>query len=78
MQDAGATAEEETIAPTAFRRAAETAATQAEAGSHTMLRTVIGVALGLLIIASFLLFTSKSVKFEVTPVSYTHLRAHET
>jgi formylglycine-generating enzyme required for sulfatase activity len=67
MPDAGATAEEETIAPTAFRRAAETAATQAETGSHTTLRTVIGVALGLLIIVSFLLFTSKSVKFEVTP-----------
>jgi formylglycine-generating enzyme required for sulfatase activity len=67
MSDAGAAAEEETIAPTAFRRAAESAATQAEAGSHTTLRAVIGITLGLLIIASFLLFTSKSVKFEVTP-----------
>jgi formylglycine-generating enzyme required for sulfatase activity len=67
MSDSGAAAEEETIAPTAFRRAAESAATQAEAGSHTTLRAVIGITLGLLNIASFLLFTSKSVKFEVTP-----------
>lgn len=63
----GTAAAEETIAPTAFRRAAETAATEVETGRHTTLRAVIGVALAVLIAASFLLFTSKSVKFEVTP-----------
>ena len=55
------------IAPTAFRRAAEKAATQAESGGHAALKTAIGIGLAILLMASFLLFTSKSVKFEVTP-----------
>jgi formylglycine-generating enzyme required for sulfatase activity len=67
LADPGAAAAEETIAPAAFKRAAEKAATDAEAGGHTALRTVIATGLVLLIAASFLLFTSKSVKFEVIP-----------
>jgi formylglycine-generating enzyme required for sulfatase activity len=67
MTDGESAAAEETIAPTAFRRAAEKAATQAEAGRHTVLKTVIGIGLAILIIVSFLLFTAKSVKFDVTP-----------
>ncbi len=58
---------EETIAPTAFRRAAETPTASVESSDHRVLRWVIGGALVFLVSASFLLFTSKSVKFEVTP-----------
>jgi formylglycine-generating enzyme required for sulfatase activity len=67
LDAAGDQPAEETIAPTAFRRAAETPQAAVDKEGHGTLRVVIGVALVLLIAVSFLLFTSKSVKFEVTP-----------
>ena len=67
LDTAGEQPAEETIAPTAFRRAAEAPKPAADTSDHGVLRWVIGIALLVLIFASFLLFTSKSVKFEVTP-----------
>jgi formylglycine-generating enzyme required for sulfatase activity len=67
LDAAGEQPAEETIAPTAFRRAAETPQPAADGTGHGTLRWVIGGALALLIVVSFLLFTSKSVKFDVTP-----------
>jgi formylglycine-generating enzyme required for sulfatase activity len=67
LGDAGEQPVEETIAPTAFQRAAQTRAETVESGKHGSLRLIVGIALGALLIASFLLFTSKSVKFDVTP-----------
>ena len=67
LGDAGEQPAEETIAPTAFQRAAQTRAEIAESGKHGPLRTIVGVALVVLLSVSFLLFTSKSVKFDVTP-----------
>ena len=67
LGDSDAQPEEETIAPTAFKRAAETRQDVADTGKYGTLRIVIGVGLVFLLTASFLLFTSKSVKFEVTP-----------
>lgn len=67
LGDEGEQPAEETIAPTAFQRAAETRAEIAESGKHGSLRTIVGIALAVLLTVSFLLFTSKSVKFEVTP-----------
>ncbi|MDJ0812625.1 MAG: PEGA domain-containing protein [Woeseiaceae bacterium] len=61
-----ASQDDEAIAPTAFRRAAETRAT-VEAPQRSPLKAIIGGALALLLIASFLLFTSSSVRFEVNP-----------
>ena len=67
LDTAGEQPAEETIAPTAFRRAAEAPRAAADGKGHGTLRWVIGAALAVLIAVSFLLFTSKSVKFEVTP-----------
>ncbi len=67
LDAAGEQPAEETIAPTAFRRAAETPQPAANSTGHGTLRWVIGAALTLLLVLSFLLFTSKSVKFDVTP-----------
>jgi len=67
LGDAGEQPAEETIAPTAFQRAAETRAEIVDSGRHGSLRTFVGIALAVLLSASFLLFTSKSVKFEVSP-----------
>ena len=67
LDAAGEQPAEETIAPTAFRRAAETPQPAADSTGHGTLRWVIGAALMLLLVLSFLLFTSKSVKFDVTP-----------
>ncbi len=57
---------EEAIAPTAFRRAAETRATRAETTGHGLRNFVIAglIALGSV---SWLLFTSTSVQFQVEP-----------
>ena len=57
---------DEAIAPTAFRRAAETRAA-AVTSRHSPLRTVVSVALVILLLASYLLFTSKSIQFAVDP-----------
>ena len=60
--------DEESIAPTAFRRAAETHAQSQEHGqSH--LKYYVGAALFVLLSMSFLLFTSKSVEFDIDPGS---------
>ncbi len=58
---------EETIAPTAFRRAAEAPTASGEKAGHGTLRWIIGTALIVLVVVSYLLFSAKSVKFEVTP-----------
>lgn len=57
---------EEAIAPTAFRRAAETQA-QLLDSKRSPLKLIIGGGLAVLLITSFLLFTSKSVEFEIDP-----------
>jgi formylglycine-generating enzyme required for sulfatase activity len=67
LDAAGDQPAEETIAPTAFRRAADSPQAAVDTSGHGVLRWVIGVAMLTLILVSFLLFTSKSVKFDVTP-----------
>lgn len=64
--DAADRPEDESIAPTAFRRAAETQA-QLEAEKRSTLKYFIGGGLFVLLSMSFLLFTSKSVEFEIDP-----------
>ena len=59
-------ADDEAIAPTAFSRAAATAASQ-EKIRHSPLKAIVGGGLFLLLLASWLLFTSKSVEFDVSP-----------
>jgi len=58
--------DDEAIAPTAFRRAAASAA-QIEVARKSPLKTVLGGGLALLLFASYLLFSSKSVEFEIEP-----------
>jgi formylglycine-generating enzyme required for sulfatase activity len=58
--------EDESIAPTAFRRAAETRA-KATTTKQSKLKYFVGAGLFLLLSVSFLLFTSKSVDFEIDP-----------
>ena len=67
LDDTGEQPVEETIAPTAFRRAAETQQESVDSSKHNTARNIIGVVLLVLVTASFLLFTSKSVKFDVSP-----------
>ena len=57
---------EETIAPAAFKRAIETAERD-DTPKRGRLGAAIGVVLATLVVVSFLLFTSKSIKFEVLP-----------
>ncbi|MGI9234887.1 MAG: PEGA domain-containing protein [Woeseiaceae bacterium] len=57
---------DEAIAPTAFRRVAENAA-QATVGKRSPLRAILGGGLAILLFASYLLFSSKSVQFEIEP-----------
>jgi len=60
-------AEDEAIAPMAFRRAAETHA--AVAGEHrSPLKMIVGAALAVLLSSAYVLFTSKSIQFDVDPV----------
>ncbi len=65
-RDIASAAADETIAPTAFRRAAETQAAVAEA-QHSRLKTIVGVALVILLGTAYLLFSSKSIRFDVDP-----------
>ncbi|MGB5626973.1 MAG: PEGA domain-containing protein [Woeseiaceae bacterium] len=58
--------DEDAIAPTAFRRAAETAA-QIEKSTKSPLKMIVGGGLALLLFVSYLLFSSKSVEFEIEP-----------
>lgn len=66
LPDDSVQAEEEAIAPTAFQRAAATHAV-AQVEHRSPLKAIIGAALAFLIVASWLLFTSSSVRFEVNP-----------
>lgn len=59
-------AADETIAPAAFRRAAEVGAAEQKAGGHRW-QTVVGAGLALLVVISWLLFTSRSIQFEIEP-----------
>ena len=58
--------DDETIAPTAFKRAAETRAAVTKP-HRSPLKAIVGGVLGLLLVASYLLFTSKSIQFDVVP-----------
>lgn len=58
--------EEEAIAPTAFRRVAETTAQLAET-RKSPLKMILGGGLTALLIASYLLFSAKSIEFDINP-----------
>jgi formylglycine-generating enzyme required for sulfatase activity len=58
--------DEEAIAPTAFKRAVETAA-RVEKERTSPLRVIVGSLLVVLLTASYLLFSAKSVEFEIDP-----------
>ncbi len=58
--------DEEAIAPTAFRRAVETAA-RIEQERASPLKYIVGTLLVLLLVSSYLLFSAKSVQFEIDP-----------
>ena len=58
--------DEEAIAPTAFTRAAETAA-RVEKERASPLRIIVSSLLVVLLTASYLLFSAKSVEFEIDP-----------
>ena len=58
--------EDEAIAPTAFRRAAETTAQLAET-RKSPLKMILGGGLTALLIASYLLFSAKSIEFDIDP-----------
>jgi formylglycine-generating enzyme required for sulfatase activity len=64
-EDEGAPGEE-AIAPTAFKRAVETAA-QTRVERASPLRYIVGGGMSILLIASYLLFSAKSVEFEIDP-----------
>ena len=59
--------DDEAIAPTAFTRAAETAALREDTRTSP-LKLILGGGLAALLIASYLLFSAKSVQFEIDPV----------
>ena len=56
----------EAIAPTAFRRAADITA-QIDTARKSPLKIIVGSGLALLLVASYLLFSAKSVEFEIDP-----------
>jgi len=58
--------DDEAIAPTAFTRAVETAA-RLEKDKTSPLKMIVGGGLAILLLASYLLFSAKSVEFEITP-----------
>ncbi|HEX2139321.1 MAG TPA: SUMF1/EgtB/PvdO family nonheme iron enzyme [Woeseiaceae bacterium] len=62
----GTGAADETIAPTAFRRASETVAAAAPAHNYRW-QTGIGIAVAALVLASYLLFSARSIQFDVLP-----------
>jgi len=57
---------EETIVATAFRRAAETAPVEASTGGIHW-QAIVGGVIAVLLLVSWLLFTSKSIQFDVQP-----------
>jgi formylglycine-generating enzyme required for sulfatase activity len=66
LPDAAGGLEDQAIAPTAFRRASETAARAVESRRHHW-QSIVGGVLGALVIASYLLFSARSVQFTVQP-----------
>ena len=66
MQEADGLPDDEAIAPTAFTRAADTAA-RTERHRTSPLRAIVGGGLAILLLASYLLFSAKSVQFEIEP-----------
>lgn len=64
-------ADDEAIAPTAFRRAATTGIAAQET-SHRSLKAILGGGLVALLAMSYLLFTSVSVEFEIDPAQPDH------
>ena len=66
MPDVDAALDEEAIAPTAFTRAAEASA-QISRERTSPLKAIVTVGLSALLIASYLLFSAKSVQFEIEP-----------
>ncbi len=66
LADDSARPDDESIAPTAFRRAAEARA-QSLKPKRSFLKFIVGGALVALLSMSFLLFTSKSVDFDIDP-----------
>ncbi len=66
MPGDAAAAAEEAIAPTAFKRASEARAAAPPTERHT-LRWVVSGGLAVLVLAAWLLFTSKSIEFDVNP-----------
>ena len=64
--DAAAQLASETIAPTAFQRARETAAVEIKQSGHRW-QIAVGAAIVVLLLISSLLFTSKSIQFNVQP-----------
>lgn len=67
LPDAAGGLGDEAIAPTAFKRAQETAAGPVEVRRHRWQAIVVGV-LFALVVASYLLFSARSVQFAVQPV----------
>jgi formylglycine-generating enzyme required for sulfatase activity len=66
LPDAAGELASETIAPTAFQRARETSRAEIKAG-RARWQIYVGAAILLLILISSLLFTSKSIQFDVQP-----------
>jgi len=66
VPDSEAVPDDEAIAPTAFRRAVETSA-RIERERTSPLRYIVGGGLTILLVASYLLFSAKSVQFEIEP-----------
>jgi formylglycine-generating enzyme required for sulfatase activity len=68
QDDAASRADDDAIALTAFSRAAATGAL-AERQKHSPLKMIVGGGLAVLLLASWLLFTAKSVEFDLSPDS---------
>ncbi|MFZ9053046.1 MAG: PEGA domain-containing protein [Woeseiaceae bacterium] len=66
LPDSAAAVDDETIAPTAFRRAADSQAARVQE-QRSPLKLVVGIALSVLVLMSYLLFSSKSIQFDVEP-----------
>lgn len=66
LDESAIAASEETIAPTAFQRASETGAS-VETRQHSPLKIIVGTGLAVLLVASYLLFSARSVQFDVQP-----------
>ncbi len=66
LPESGERPADEAIAPAAFRRAADAGPAFEESRRHP-LRVIIGVGLAALLVASYLLFTSKSIQIAVEP-----------